>query len=88
MPEGGSDTWVLLGLDLNVIGRPSNLGGIDMLAELVSACERRHSLIVLGERDNKTKEKCKPDCPGGLRDNGVATSVRSGRCEDKDDKKE
>jgi hypothetical protein len=57
LPEGGSDTAALLGLGLNVIGRPSNLGGVDQLTELLAACS--NTIIVLGERDEKhTHDNC------------------------------
>jgi hypothetical protein len=52
--EGASDVAAGLTLGLAVVGRPSNLGGMDLLAELVGpmaaeGCE----VVVLGERDRK-----------------------------------
>lgn len=64
LPEGGSDTAALLGIGLNVIGRPSNLGGVDQLAQLAKGCSARNGLIVLGERDNKPNVH--DDCDGCL----------------------
>lgn len=62
--EGGSDTAALLGIGLNVVGRPSNMGGVKMLAELLAKV--RNTLIVVGERDNKPKDRCAEDCHGCL----------------------
>lgn len=62
--EGGSDTAALLGIGLNVVGRPSNLGGVKLLAELLGGL--RNSVIVVGERDNKPKDGCHADCQGCL----------------------
>ena len=50
--EGGSDTAAGLTLGLCVVGRPSNVGGIDMLASLLRPHRRR--IIVVGERDQKS----------------------------------
>lgn len=51
--EGGSDTAALLGIGLNVIGRPSNLGGVSLLAELLNDWPDDREIIVIGERDQK-----------------------------------
>lgn len=55
-PEGGSDTAAALGIGINVIGRPSNLAGVDMLTELLQSTLRKRwpqTVVVLGERDEK-----------------------------------
>ena len=59
--EGGSDTAAGLTMGLCVIGRPSNIGGVEMLVNLL----RRHyrKTIVVGERDRKPRrEGHKPMC--------------------------
>jgi hypothetical protein len=56
LPEGGSDTCCLIGIGVNAIGRPSNLAGVEMLTELLTATLRKkypQPVIVLGERDEK-----------------------------------
>ncbi len=49
--EGASDVAAGITLGLAAVGRPSNTGGRDMLAELFRTSERK--LIVIGERDRK-----------------------------------
>ncbi len=49
--EGASDVAAGITLELSVIGRPSNIGGLRMLARLLSGFRRR--IIVVGERDRK-----------------------------------
>ena len=49
--EGGSDTAALLTMGLSVIGRPSNLGGVDMLAEMLAAVPRDRLVVVVAEDD-------------------------------------
>lgn len=49
--EGGSDTATGISLGLSVIGRPSNRGGVELLAEMLKHTDR--DIIVLGERDEK-----------------------------------
>lgn len=56
MPEGGSDTAALLGLGMNVVGRPSNLGGVDQLSELLVGI--KNPIVVIGERDKKQLAEC------------------------------
>jgi hypothetical protein len=51
--EGGSDTAALVGIGLNVIGRPSNLGGVALLTDMLSDLSSQQDIIVLGERDEK-----------------------------------
>jgi len=52
--EGPSDTAALLTMGLTVVGRPSNRGGADFLADLLAAIPPERSIIVIGERDEKT----------------------------------
>ena len=49
--EGGSDVAAGLTLGLRIIGRPSNTGGVEMLARML----RRHHdrILVIGENDKK-----------------------------------
>lgn len=51
--EGGSDTAALLGIGLNVIGRPSNRAGMGQLADLLRDLSSTREIIVIGERDEK-----------------------------------
>ena len=65
--EGGSDTAALVTLGLSAIGRPSNIGGVNMLIGAISDCER--PIIIVGERDRKpervgTVKQCRADCDG------------------------
>lgn len=65
--EGGSDTAALLTLGLSAIGRPTNVGGVNMLIGALRDCER--PIIVLGERDRKPDrvgavKQCRSDCDG------------------------
>lgn len=70
--EGGSDTAACRTIGVSAIGRPSNLGGIDLLASVIlreTKADRR--VIVVGERDEKpekrgTKPHCLSDCQGCL----------------------
>lgn len=55
--EGGSDTAALLSVGVNVVGRPSNLGGVEQLAELARTVSRYARWIVVGERDEKPDGK-------------------------------
>lgn len=51
--EGGSDTASLIGMGLNVVGRPSNLGGVALLTELLAELPEQQDIIIVGERDEK-----------------------------------
>lgn len=53
IPEGVSDTAVLLNLGLCAIGRPSATGGADHLVELLRNCPEDKEIVVLGENDEK-----------------------------------
>lgn len=65
--EGGSDTAALITLGVPVVGRPSNLGGVEFLSKLLKRVKRR--IIVIGEHDHKPDKLgkapgCPPDCVG------------------------
>lgn len=51
--EGGSDVAAGLTLGLCVVGRPSNLGGVDCLVRLLRGHDRR--IVLLAERDAKDR---------------------------------
>lgn len=54
MPEGGSDTAAALAAGLSAVGRPSNTGGLELSAALLSEpAVAAHEIIVLGENDRK-----------------------------------
>lgn len=49
--EGGSDTFALSVCGLAVVGRPSNTGGLEHLAELFRGIDPDRPIIILGEND-------------------------------------
>ena len=49
--EGGSDTAAGIAMGLAVIGRPSNLGGVDYLARMLKGVDRQ--AVIIAERDRK-----------------------------------
>lgn len=52
--EGPTDTAAMMAADLKAIGRPSNIGGSDMLAEAIKAkIDTSRTVIVVGENDRK-----------------------------------
>ena len=51
LPEGASDTLALSALGLPAMGRPSNKGGAEYLAELLRGVPVDRPIIVLGEND-------------------------------------
>lgn len=51
LPEGGSDTCVLLGIGLNAIGRPSNMAGVELLTTMLVGTTK--PIVVLAEDDKK-----------------------------------
>ena len=76
--EGPSDVAAGITLGLCVVGRPSNIGGVDLLAQLLRNVHRK--IIVIAERDQKkhnelseaTRKQHDPKCkfclkcfPGG-----------------------
>ncbi len=70
--EGPSDTAALMSLGIAVVGRPSSLGGVDLLAELLRAVPSDRTIVVIGEHDRKShgslspvvKKWHKPECNG------------------------
>lgn len=57
IPEGMSDTLALSAMGLNALGRPSNMYGADLLAEILRGkglqADATRAIIVLGENDRK-----------------------------------
>jgi putative DNA primase/helicase len=53
LPEGASDVLALAALGLPAVGRPSNLGGIEHLTNLLRELPADVPLVVLAERDPK-----------------------------------
>lgn len=51
--EGASDTAALMTLGLNVVGRPSNFGGVPLLCDLLRPVSEEQPIIVIAERDQK-----------------------------------
>lgn len=58
--EGPSDTAALMSLDLSVVGRPSNTGGVELLAELLCSVPTDRVIVVVGENDRKPHESLSP----------------------------
>lgn len=61
--EGASDVATAITMGLAAIGRPSNTGGVAMLAKLLARHPNRKE-IVIGERDGKTQASI--EAKGGL----------------------
>jgi hypothetical protein len=51
--EGASDVAALMTMDVAAVGRPSNVGGVDQLVELLTGLELERPVVVVGERDQK-----------------------------------
>lgn len=51
--EGASDVAALMDLGLTAVGRPSNRGGVPLLANLLQEFPEDRQIIVLGEHDEK-----------------------------------
>lgn len=51
--EGASDTAAAMSMGLAAIGRPSNRGGVDKLADLLRGVDPKRQIIVVGENDAK-----------------------------------
>lgn len=67
--EGGSCCAAALSFGGCVVGRPSNLGGVDLLKALLVDGPRGRQIFVVGERDEKLDRKggvttCAVDCSG------------------------
>lgn len=66
--EGASDVAAMIDANMSVLGRPSNIGGIQVLTKYLQR-HRPKRIIVLGENDFKPDrrgqiESCPPDCKG------------------------
>ena len=68
--EGASDTAAALTMGLAAVGRPSNRGGIDHLAQLLRDVPADRPIVVVGERDQK------PDGNWPGRDGAVSTATQ------------
>src|SRR5262249_1488199 len=68
--EGPSDTLAAVALNLAVIGRPSNTGGVEHLAELLRDFPSERRILVVAEYDANDKG----EWPG--RDGAVETATR------------
>jgi hypothetical protein len=68
--EGASDTAAALTMGVNAVGRPSNLGGVSLLLDLLVDLPTDRAIIVLGERDQK------PDGRWPGRDGALRTAER------------
>lgn len=60
--EGASDTLAALAAGLSAIGRPSNTGGVDYLAEMLANVPAERPIVVVGENDLKPGDH--PTAPG------------------------
>lgn len=68
--EGASDTAAMIDLELSVVGRPSNSGGVELLGELLKRVPADRRILVVGENDRRPheslprarRERHKPDC--------------------------
>jgi hypothetical protein len=56
IPEGGSDTAALLTMGVNAVGRPSNLGGVGLLAKFLAS--EKNQVVILAERDQRQVDQC------------------------------
>lgn len=68
--EGASDTAAAMTMGLAAVGRPSNRGGIDHLAQLLRDVPADRPIVVVGERDQK------PDGNWPGRDGAVSTATQ------------
>ncbi|TVQ64038.1 MAG: hypothetical protein EA379_02865 [Phycisphaerales bacterium] len=69
--EGPSDTAACIGVGLDVLGRPSNVGGVDLLTRALQ--RRKGAVIVLGERDFRDDDRA----PHGWRWPGLEGAMRT-----------
>jgi len=68
--EGASDTAAAITMGLAAVGRPSNRGGIEHLAQLLRDVPADRPIVVVGERDQK------PDGNWPGRDGAVSTATQ------------
>jgi hypothetical protein len=83
VPEGPSDTLALTAAGLAAVGRPSNTGGVDLLAALLKDLPADHEILITGENDARPS-KTRPgeiEWPGrdGARQTAEALTARLGR---------
>lgn len=64
IPEGGSDTAALTTLGISAIGRPSNVGGVNMLIGVLAKEHLTRPVIVIGEHDQKPDRIGTQSCKG------------------------
>jgi hypothetical protein len=57
VPEGPSDVLALTAMGLAAVGRPSNTGGVEMMAKLLADVPADRPIVVLGEFDPKANGK-------------------------------
>jgi hypothetical protein len=77
VPEGPTDVLALTLCGLPAIGRPSNTGGVELLAELLKDLPASRQIIIVGERDGPRPNRVRPEVtewPG--RDGAVSTARR------------
>lgn len=60
LTEGMSSTASMLTMEFAAVGRPSNLGGVALLGELLKAVPSDWQIAVIGERDWRPHESLKP----------------------------
>lgn len=56
LPEGASDVAALMTMGLNAVGRPSNIAGAELIAELLRPIPKNRLVVVLAENDRKTAD--------------------------------
>lgn len=69
--EGASDVAAMLSRGLCAVGRPSNVGGIELLIDLLRMIDPERRVVVLGENDQRphdtlkraVRERHPPNCP-------------------------
>lgn len=73
--EGASDTAAAYSMGLAAVGRPSNTGGVDLLAEMLRDVPLNRPIIVVGENDERDgKIPGQRICPG--RNGAILTAKR------------
>jgi hypothetical protein len=81
LPEGASCTLACAALGLAVVGRPSNMGGVEHLAALLGRQPADRPLLVVAELDAKRDSKGQAKWPGldGAQHVAAELSARLGR---------
>ncbi len=65
LPEGPTDTAAMASMGMRGIGRPSNVGGVSHLAQILRGLDPDIRIVVLGERDRKS-DGSQPGLDGAL----------------------